>query len=481
MSIRNLPSLVVWVLLSTVAAAEEPAGHHEIPTDPYLAPAPAPEQRTTPRAWVRGAHTSVQVNVDVLGGNIPNDAANEPSIAADPTNPLRMVIGWRQFDNVASNFRQAGWGFTTDGGQSWKFPGKIEAGVFRSDPVLTADSAGNFYYYSLASGLGFTCHTFKSTDGGATWGPAVYAVGGDKAWLEADRSGGLGDGRLYGVWNPDFSCCAPGQFNRSIDGGESFEAPVAMTHQPIWGTIAVGPEGEVYVVGRAAGGNSFHVTKSTTIHLPGSPLSFDSVVTVALGGDQRSSVGPNPGGILGQLWIGVDSSPGPRLGWVYVLASLDPPGSDPADVLFVRSTNGGTTWSAPKRINDDPAGPGAWQWFGTMSVASNGRIDAVWNDTRANPGTFLSELTYSFSTDGGTTWSANEPVSPAFDPHVGWPQQNKIGDYYHMVSDSDAAHVAYSATFNGEQDVYYLRLRPGLLFTDGFESGDVSAWSAAVP
>ena len=66
--------------------------------------------------------TSYQVNVEPGGVNTAGDAANEPSIAVDPTNRNKMVIGWRQFDSVASNFRQAGYGYTTNGGTSWTFP-----------------------------------------------------------------------------------------------------------------------------------------------------------------------------------------------------------------------------------------------------------------------------------------------------------------------------------------------------------------------
>jgi Neuraminidase (sialidase) len=88
---------------------------------------------------------------------------------------------------------------------------------------------------------------------------------------------------------------------------------------------------------------------------------------------------------------------------VYALCSVNPPGTDPLDVNFARSTDGGLTWSAPVRVNDD-AGTG-WQWFGTMSTSPSGRIDAIWLDTRDNPGTYLSSLYYSYSTDGGRTWS----------------------------------------------------------------------------
>src|SRR5688572_32918436 len=82
--------------------------------------------------------TFVQVNVNSLGQNIVGDAANEPSIAVDPTNPNRMAIGWRQFDTTASNFRKAGVAYTTDGGQTWT-ASVLVPNQFRSDPVLRAD------------------------------------------------------------------------------------------------------------------------------------------------------------------------------------------------------------------------------------------------------------------------------------------------------------------------------------------------------
>jgi hypothetical protein len=48
-----------------------------------------------------------------------------------------------------------------------------------------------------------------------------------------------------------------------------------------------------------------------------------------------------------------------------------------------------------------------------------------------------------------------------FDSWVGWPfGQQKIGDYYTTVSDNLGVNVAYAATFNGEQDIYFLRIGP---------------------
>ncbi|MGY8933084.1 MAG: hypothetical protein ACKVIM_02805 [Flavobacteriales bacterium] len=50
---------------------------------------------------------TVQVNIDENGNNIIGDAGNEPSLAVDPTNPNRIVMGWRQFDDASNYFRQA--------------------------------------------------------------------------------------------------------------------------------------------------------------------------------------------------------------------------------------------------------------------------------------------------------------------------------------------------------------------------------------
>src|SRR6266478_4320480 len=93
-----------------------------------------------------GVFTSYQANVDASGNNILGDAANEPSIAVDPTDPNKMAIGWRQFDTINSDFRQAGWGYTTDAGMTWTFPGVLQSGLFRSDPVLHFNEVGDFFY-----------------------------------------------------------------------------------------------------------------------------------------------------------------------------------------------------------------------------------------------------------------------------------------------------------------------------------------------
>ncbi len=444
----------------------------ESPHPPYpTLPLAPPRVGSQP---LRGPLRITQVNVDGSGANIANDAANEPSIAVDPTDPDRMVIGWRQFDTIADNFRQAGRGYSHDGGRSWTFSGVFQPGVFRSDPVLGTDAEGVFYYCSLRGD--FSVHFFKSHDAGVTWGPELPAFGGDKQWFDIDRTGGMGHGHIYMSWSTAAGCCGTSIFTRSIDRAMSFSNPILIPGNPIFGTVEVAPDGNLYIIGIGSvpfDPGVFPLARSSNAQDPESSVTFDFDTTVDLGGEVVlfAANSPNPAGLLGQVWLVSDHSDGPSRGNLYVLCSVDPPGGDPLEVMFTRSTDGGVTWSPPARVNDDDPGNGAWQWFGTMSVGPTGRLDVFWNDTRNDPTATFSELYHSSSMDGGLTWSVNRPVSQPFNHFLGYPQQNKLGDYYHSLSDATGVNLAFAATFNGEQDVYHLRLN--LVPGDGDGDGDV--------
>jgi BNR/Asp-box repeat len=89
--------------------------------------------------------------------------------------------------------------------------------------------------------------------------------------------------------------------------------------------------------------------------------------------------------------IAVDSG-----GSVQVVWSDNTPGN--YEIYGKRSTDGGSTWSAAKRLTWTSGESGT----PAMAIDSNNAVHVVWyNDTAG-----VSEIYYMRSTDGGTTWSA---------------------------------------------------------------------------
>lgn len=378
-----------------------------------------------------GSYVSHQVNVDANGQNILGDKGNEPTLAVNPLDPDNIVIGWRRFEPLAV-FKQGGYGYSFDGGLSWSTELLPSLPLQeRTDPVMDVDAQGNFYYQSMAHGSINESSVFKSMDGGVTWSDPVFQFIGDKNWMAIDKTGSASEGHIYSTWRRSGSSFpdpnyAPKYFIRSTDGGLSYQEPEAFL--PVtnfgFGRIAIGPEGEVYLSGVdevVASVNSIGIIRSGHYFLksfnakdPGSSTTF-AAHKVDMGGHVLwpfAQEAPNPLGAYGDVQIASDQSDGLLRGNFYMMTHVHPydwqEGKDPLNIHFVRSTDGGETWSEPIRINDDPETTHAFQWFSMLGVAPNSRIDAVWYDTRNGRGDApyrMSQLYYAYSWDGGMTWS----------------------------------------------------------------------------
>src|SRR5215211_1838691 len=309
--------------LCTASAQIAPADRFPGPLEkPGMPPAPLGTYRleSSPRMVSQfGVFTSYQVNVDANGNNIVGDAANEPSISVDPTDGNKIAIGWRQFDTINSDFREAGYAYSTDAGITWHFPGVLENEAFRSDPVTNSDETGKFFYLSIFVGT-FCGDLWRSTNGGQTWAlqspPAPGAHSGDKEWFTIDRTPtSMGHGFQYQFWTEIFAC-EFGGFSRSIDGGATWQTPINVPNSPQWGTLDVASNGNLFI-GGGDSGSSFWCIRSSDAQNAAVTPTFDQIATVNMGGSLVFGGTVNPGGLAGQIFLAVDRSGGPTNNNVY--------------------------------------------------------------------------------------------------------------------------------------------------------------------
>jgi hypothetical protein len=109
---------------------------------------------------------------------------------------------------------------------------------------------------------------------------------------------------------------------------------------------------------------------------------------------------------------GVDLSNGPNKGTLYV-NWIDARNGDP-DVFLMSSKDGGETWSAPVRVNDDPVKNGKVQFFTWMSVDPvDGSVNLVFYDRRDTAGA-MTGIIMARSVDGGKTFVNHKIDAPAF-------------------------------------------------------------------
>jgi len=81
-------------------------------------------------------------------------------------------------------------------------------------------------------------------------------------------------------------------------------------------------------------------------------------------------------------------------------------------IRFSKSTDGGTTWSAPVNITTSIGGTYYLQQYPSIAIDNSNNLYVVWNGrySGSSPGS-LYHIRFSKSTDGGTTWSAPINIS----------------------------------------------------------------------
>ena len=140
---------------------------------------------------------------------------------------------------------------------------------------------------------------------------------------------------------------------------------------------------------------------------------------------------------------------------LYIVFTALPPErpADEGDIYFIRSTDGGSRWSRPKRLNQDETN--SVQFFPALAVAPNGTLHAMWGDMRDDAVEARYHIYYSSSDDGGDTWGfKNEELGldvgdtrvtdfPT-NPNKAFPQGLFIGDYFSIAATDEEAYMVWA-------------------------------------
>jgi hypothetical protein len=385
----------------------------------------------------------------------------EPSICMNPKNTNLLVAG----ANIDYYY------YSANGGTSWTKGGSI-FGTYQvwGDPCMSVDTMGNFYFFHLVNGNYFIdrmgCH--KSTNNGVSYNIDTYyqynppRAEQDKEWVAVDWTHGPRGNWIYVTWTQfdHYQGSLPTDssrilFTRSTNGGLNWLDP-GIRLNSLSGTCidngntmegavpAVGPNGEIYDAwaGPKIINSQYGIFFQKSTDGGNTWLSAPTYVC-----DQPGGWDYNIPGIYRANGLPItccDVSNSPYRGSIYINWTDEAAPGD-HDVKFIKSTNGGLTWSNVKRINDDPAG--REQFFSWMTVdQTTGFIYIIFYDRRNTTGN-NTDVYLARSTDGGNTFVNMQVSTSSFLPT----SSVFFGDYTNITA------------ANGHVRPIWTRLQSGLL------------------
>jgi hypothetical protein len=421
----------------------------------------------------------------------PNVTQSETFTASNPDNPNQIVVAYNDSrGRNVSPINISGASVSTDGGNTFvrltNASGQSPFSNTVGDPVILYNRpTGTWFTIWLDGGCGGQgLGGYKSTNPWSANSWIHYCV---HTGSSDDRESGWADnnpsspfyGRMYTSWN-DFAR-GQGIFVRySTDNGLSWtnERQVTATfyrNVQITGDLATGA---VYIaamdeMGGGLGNRANRLYRSTD----GGNTWTNSYIGPTFAGPGRSASGyfatmyDNPAYWRHMGW----GEPAALNGVVhYVYAARNTSNGDPGNVFYIRSTNGGATFSAPLMLNTNTDATKA-QWQPNISVDSSGSLLAVWYDERervaascqpSSPSTPCYRMWARRSTDNGATWLSDMAFSDVVTPLPLQPdpgiQAVYAGDYDYATSSPNQhlhAWVDGRVTVSGisQQDAFHDR------------------------
>ena len=370
----------------------------------------------------------LRIGPNIRLGNDPSPlpsnmrAQAEPHIARATSNE-DFLVGVFQEGRFANGGGAVDCGYSVshDGGLIWtralipQLTMTSGGPYFRAtDPVVAINLINNVYLETLVATdpqfINGAIVLSKSTDAGATFAAPVVAyrpgsnsVFPDKEWMAINTFPGTATGsRLlvtFSLFSNINSNGAPIMRVYSDDRGATWSSPAAIsTETTLQGSQPLYlPNGNCVVVYWNFGSSQQSERLEAVISTNGGQ-SFGSPIFIT------SAVEYNEPSIRTGSFLPSAAADRTTQNIYVVYQTLL--GGNPR-IAFTRSTNGGSNWTAPVAISDNPAGSGGFNPAINVSP-DGGTITCVFYDHRNNPGSHvLVDLYLAQSFDFGNTWQPN--------------------------------------------------------------------------
>jgi hypothetical protein len=361
------------------------------------------------------------------------NAEVEPFIAVNPSNPNNFIAVWQQNRWSTGGADGPGTAYSLDGGGTWTpsmapmsrcSGGTVAEGTAfarASDPWVTFSPDGTAYQ----SALGVSYPTdeanavlvSRSADGGRTWNRAVAVRRdsrenlNDKESITADPF----DARyVYVTWNRITDLSGPTWFARTVDGGVSWEA-ARQIYDPgtdssaANNTLVVLPDGTLVIFFTEFADADPENARQRIIRSTDKGATWSVPITIAdlqtVGTVDPETNMPIRDSCCGGIAAGANG--------VLAVTWQDSrfTGGAYDAIAFSQSIDGGFTWSAPIRINGEPA---VRALIPSIAIRADGTLGVTYYDFRSNtpdPETLLADYWLAASNDG-VTWSERRIAGP---------------------------------------------------------------------
>jgi Big-like domain-containing protein len=413
------------------------------------------------------AHAQVSGGVDVNTSRKTGDQS-ECAIAKNPTNKYQLFV---LCNNTGPGLFAAR---SIDLGKTWIFPDPTDSTIADGnagqgpaaccDPNLAWDTFGNLFltYVDAAT---TSIVTILSTDGGATFsnlasfGPASV----DQPTVVVANTTAPGvPVALWIVWNQGGQMVARGAAvtGLGVAGVGPFGAlqTIPGTANCSFGDIAIAPSGVVVQACETPTGGLGPAKILVNTDADGlGPGNFGAAVaatTTNVGGWDFIPA-QNVRGIDAEAGLAFDRNPAsPHFGRLYLVYTEEVVfQSHDTDIMLRFSDDNGATWSAPIRVNDDPAIPIRSQFL--PRIATNplsGNIAVCWHDARNSAtNTAMQEFcTIATRLDPTPVFMANVQISDGASTSNGLGVE--FGDYSGLAYFQGLAHPVWADISNSTGD-----------------------------